>query len=69
MEQGQSALKLQWAYGVSPIRHNVVNLSASSTDRILFVADHLVVIQVLPCCVHLQPCVSLSAGQGHCFAL
>ena len=56
MPESQSVLALQWAYGVSTLRHNVVNLSATSCDKILFIADNLVVIQVLH--IHRHLCMS-----------
>lgn len=39
-------LKLGWAYGLSPIANNVVNLSDAQRERLFLVSSSTAVIQV-----------------------
>ena len=42
----ETALSLGWAYGFSPVRNGVVNLSNSNHDRIFYPSSNTAVIQV-----------------------
>lgn len=44
MADDRQALTLQWAYGISDVPNNIVNISDSNNDLVAYAAAHTAVI-------------------------